>query len=109
MRVAVLGAGAWGTAISCVLAARLEVALWARDAKQAAAIGSTRRNARYLPAVELPSTVKVTADLGDAVRDADLLLAATPVAGLRELLKQLADGAPLARPWKGFEPDSGQV
>jgi len=109
MRVAVLGAGAWGTAISCVLAPRLEVALWARDAAQAAAIASTRRNARYLPAFELPSSVKVTADLGDAVRDADLLLAATPVAGLRELLGQLGGAAPLVWLCKGFEEGSGQL
>jgi glycerol-3-phosphate dehydrogenase (NAD(P)+) len=109
MRIAVLGAGAWGTAISCVLAARLEVTLWARDAAQASIIASTRRNDRYLPGFDLPSTVKVTADLRDAVRDAKLLLAATPVAGLRELLKQLADGAPLVWLCKGFEPDSGQL
>src|SRR5258706_14599987 len=108
-KAAVLGAGAWGTAISCVLAARLEVTLWARDAKQAAAIASTRRNARYLPAFELPSTVRVTADLGDAVRDAELLLAATPVAGLRELLKQLGGAAPLVWLCKGFEEGSGEL
>ena len=48
-RIAVLGAGAWGTAISCVLAARLEVSLWARDAAQAKLIGASRRNERSLP------------------------------------------------------------
>jgi len=108
-RVAVLGAGAWGTAISCVLAARLEVTLWARDAGQASTIASTRRNARYLPGFELPSTVKVTGDLGDAVRDAQLLLAATPVAGLRELLKPLGGSAPLVWLCKGFEEGSGEL
>src|SRR5947207_1551041 len=109
MRLAVLGAGAWGTAISCVLAARLEVTLWARDAGQASTIASTRRNARYLPGFELPSTVKVTADLGDAVRDAELLLAATPVAGLRQLLEQLGGSAPLVWLCKGFEQGSGEL
>ena len=109
MHVAVLGAGAWGTAISCVLAARLEVALWARDAAQAASIASTRRNARYLPAFELPSRVKVTADLGEAVRGAKLLLAATPVAGLRALLAQLGGAAPLVWLCKGFEEGSGEL
>ena len=54
MKAAVLGAGAWGTAISCVLAARLDVSLWARDAAQAKSIAGTRRNARYLPGFELP-------------------------------------------------------
>ena len=62
-KAAVLGAGAWGTAIGCVLAARLEVSLWARDPAQAATIGTSRRNDRYLPGIELPSTVAITADL----------------------------------------------
>jgi glycerol-3-phosphate dehydrogenase (NAD(P)+) len=109
VKVAVLGAGAWGTAISCVLAGRMEVALWARDPAQAASIASTRRNARYLPGFELPSTVKVTADLADARRSAELILAATPVAGLRELLKQLGNSARLIWLCKGFEEGSGQL
>src|SRR5438045_5501878 len=109
MRIAVLGAGAWGTAMSCVLAARLEVSLWARDAAQAATIASACRNARYLPGFELPSTVKDPADLGDAARDATLLLAATPVAGLRELLTHVRGAAPLVWLCKGFEEGSGEL
>src|SRR5207248_4839015 len=103
------GAGAWGTAISCVLAARLEVALWARDAAQAASIGTTRRNERYLPGFELPSTVRVTSDLPDATRGASLLLAATPVAGLRALLGALAAPAPLVWLCKGFAEGTGEL
>jgi glycerol-3-phosphate dehydrogenase (NAD(P)+) len=109
MRVAVLGDGAWGTAISCVLAARLEVTLWARDAAQAATIGATRRNERYLPGFELPATVFVTGDLAQAARDARLLLAATPVAGLRSLLGALRSPAPLVWLCKGFEEGSGEL
>jgi len=109
MPLAVLGAGAWGTAISCVLAARLEVALWARDASQAASIGATRRNDRYLSGIELPSTVRVTADLADATRGASLLLAATPVAGLRSLLSSLKGSAPVVWLCKGFEEGSGAL
>ena len=108
-RVAVLGAGAWGTAISCVLAARLEVALWARDAAQATALHTTRRNERYLPAFELPSTVTVTAELGAATRGAQLVLAATPVAGLRELFKQAGSATPLVWLCKGFEEGTGAL
>ncbi|HSU76180.1 MAG TPA: NAD(P)H-dependent glycerol-3-phosphate dehydrogenase [Burkholderiales bacterium] len=108
-KVAVLGAGAWGTAISCVLAARLEVSLWARDAAQAATIGSTRRNERYLPGFELPATVRVSADLSEATRDARLLLAATPVAGLRSLLGALGAPAPLVWLCKGFEEGTGEL
>jgi glycerol-3-phosphate dehydrogenase (NAD(P)+) len=112
-KVAVLGAGAWGTAISCVLAARLEVALWARDSGQARTIGATRRNDRYLPGFELPSTVAVSADLAAATRGAELLLAATPVAGLRELLGKLRGAQSAVQPlvWlcKGFEQGTGEL
>jgi glycerol-3-phosphate dehydrogenase (NAD(P)+) len=108
MKAAVLGAGAWGTAISCVLAARMEVTLWARDAKQAQSIAATRRNARYLPGLEIAPSVKVTADLGEAARNAQLVLAATPVAGLRELLSQ-HNGSAVIWLCKGFEEGSGEL
>jgi len=107
MKVAVLGAGAWGTAISCVLAARLDVTLWARDAAQASAMAASRRNDRYLPGIELPSTVKVTADLGDT-RSAELVLAATPVAGLRQLLGHSIK-TPFVWLCKGFEKGTGDL
>jgi glycerol-3-phosphate dehydrogenase (NAD(P)+) len=109
MRVAVLGAGAWGTAISCVLGARLDLALWARDAEQARAIAASRRNERYLPGFVLPREVNVTSDLGAATRDAELLLATTPVAGLRALLGALGPARPLVWLCKGFEQGSGEL
>jgi glycerol-3-phosphate dehydrogenase (NAD(P)+) len=105
-RVAVLGAGAWGTAIASVLAARLEVTLWARDAAQADAIARTRRNERYLPRIEIPAGVVVTADFG-AAASADLLLAATPVAGLREVAARVPQSANLIWLCKGFEESTG--
>ena len=108
MKLAVLGAGAWGTAISGVLASRLDVTLWARDAAQAKSIAATRRNARYLPGFELPAGLKVTADLAEATRNAELVLAATPVAGLRDVLKQLR-GMPVVWLCKGFEEGSGEL
>jgi glycerol-3-phosphate dehydrogenase (NAD(P)+) len=107
-RVAVLGAGAWGTAIASVLAARLQVTLWARDAAQADAIARTRRNERYLPRIELPAGVAVTADLG-AAASADLILAATPVAGLREVAARVPATSNLIWLCKGFEEASGML
>ena len=101
-KVAVLGAGAWGTAIAAVLSARLEVALWARDRSQAEAMAKSRRNERYLPGVAVPDAVKVLADLEAACAGARLLLAATPVAGLRELIGALRGGPPLVWLCKGF-------
>jgi glycerol-3-phosphate dehydrogenase (NAD(P)+) len=100
-RVAVLGAGAWGTSIASVLAARLEVTLWARDPAQAEALARTRRNARYLPGIELPASVKVTAQLPAA----ELFLAATPVSALRSVLQNLK--SPVVWLCKGFEQGSG--
>ena len=104
-RIAVLGAGAWGTAIAAVLSARLEVALWARDPAQAAALSKTRSNERYLPGIALPAPVKVTADLALALQSATLALAATPVAGLREVLSKVK--VPLVWLCKGFEEGTG--
>ena len=104
-RVAVLGAGAWGTAIAAVLSARLEVALWARDPVQAAALAKTRRNERYLPGVALAGKVEIQSELVLALQGAALALAATPVAGLREVLPKVK--LPLVWLCKGFEEGTG--
>ncbi|HEY7239061.1 MAG TPA: NAD(P)H-dependent glycerol-3-phosphate dehydrogenase [Burkholderiales bacterium] len=104
-RVAVLGAGAWGTAIAAVLSSRLEVALWARDAAQAAALSRERRNDRYLPGIAIPDQVRVESELPLALKSAELALAATPVAGLREVLPKVK--LPLVWLCKGFEERTG--
>ncbi len=106
-RVAVLGAGAWGTAIASVLAARLDVVLWARDAVLARSLAESRRNERYLPGIALPKELAVTAELAEAANGADLLLAATPVAGLRALLERLPKESSVVWLCKGFEQGSG--
>lgn len=104
-RVAVLGAGAWGTAMASVLGARLEVSLWARDAAQAQAISSSGYNPRYLPGIPIPASVAVTADLLQALAASHLVLAATPVAALREVLQNVRQ--PLVWLCKGFEEGTG--
>ena len=108
-RIAVLGAGAWGTAIACALSSRLEVALWARDRAQAEQISASRKNDRYLPGIALPAAVQVTSRLEQAVSEAKLVLAATPVAGLRELLEGLPAAQPFVWLCKGFEEGSGSL
>ena len=105
-RIAVIGAGAWGTSMACVLAARLDVTLWARDPAQAEALARTRRNERYLRGIEIPAAVKVTSNLDDASR-AELVLAATPVSGLRDVLKKIQNCNALVWLCKGFEQGSG--
>src|SRR5450432_3922750 len=87
--VAILGAGAWGTALAVHLAERCaakpQVTLWTRDPQQARAIAVARVNARYLPGIALPSSIVVKQDLAEAA-GAELLVAATPVAALPGLV-----------------------
>ncbi len=112
MKLAVLGAGAWGTAISISLARRHTVTLWARDAEQARALAATRVNQRYLPGFTLPDAVTVTAELAIARADCELILVATTTAGLRPTLRQLlADGSATPLVWlcKGIETGSAQM
>jgi glycerol-3-phosphate dehydrogenase (NAD(P)+) len=106
--LAVLGAGAWGTAIAAALAARHQVTLWARDPTQAGAIRSDRCNRKYLPEIELPRELGVTADAAAALSKASLALVATPVAGLRDALKNLS-ALPFVWLSKGFEQASGAL
>ena len=89
--IALIGAGAWGTALAVHLARRgeLAVTLRARDPEQARAIAQARVNARYLPDVALPDALAVTADL-DAAASAELLIVATPIAALPEVAGELA-------------------
>ena len=112
MKIAVLGAGAWGTAVAINLAQRHDVALWTRSAEHADAMRSTRENARYLPSHALPEALKPSADLADAVADSELILVAVATAGLRETLKR-AQAAGAAAPFillcKGFEPGRGKL
>ncbi|MGH8674149.1 MAG: NAD(P)H-dependent glycerol-3-phosphate dehydrogenase [Burkholderiales bacterium] len=108
--LAVLGAGAWGTAIAAVLASRHGVSLWARDATHARSLSTDRRNSRYLPEISLPASLGVVSDFGAAVSGADLQVVATPVSGLRDIAKRLsaaATTAPLVWLCKGFEQETG--
>jgi glycerol-3-phosphate dehydrogenase (NAD(P)+) len=104
--VAVLGAGAWGTAVAAHLARRADAAetLWLRDRDAAQAIAAQRVNARYLPGIALPPALAVTSDLA-AVAGAGLLIVATPVAALPAVARDLAAAgarAPLVWLSKGF-------
>jgi glycerol-3-phosphate dehydrogenase (NAD(P)+) len=112
MRIAILGAGAWGTALAATLAPRHETVLWARDAAQAAQIRSSWRNERYLPGQALPAGLHVTAELAQALEHAadQLLLLAVPIASLRPLLGLIrAAGYQGAVAWlcKGLERETG--
>ena len=112
MKLAVLGAGAWGTAISISLAARHAVTLWARDEHLAHLLSTTRNNQRYLPGFAVPASVRITAELAAAIEGCELILIATATAGLRPMLRQLtAAGSSASLVWlcKGLESESQQL
>jgi len=111
MKLIILGAGAWGTALAANAAAqgRHQVSLWARDPAQQQALMAQRINARYLPEIPLPASLRfVGGPLQAAVADQDLLVLACPVAAVRGLLTELANvRVPLAWLSKGFESPQG--
>jgi glycerol-3-phosphate dehydrogenase (NAD(P)+) len=111
MKISVLGAGAWGTALAMAAAARHDTLLWTRDASQAASMQAQRRNLRYLPEVALPEALRVGTDHHAALRHAQqgLLVIATPMAALRERLAALPPGLPALWLCKGFEVGSGAL
>ena len=90
-KVAVFGAGSWGTAFSIVLAdAGNDVTLWARREEVCATINEQRENTDYLPGIELPAGVRATHDAEKALHGADVVVLAVPSQTLRENLTEWA-------------------
>jgi glycerol-3-phosphate dehydrogenase (NAD(P)+) len=112
MRVAVLGAGAWGTALAIAFAGRHQVSLWGRDSAHLATLRETQRNDRYLPQITLPPSLNIEADFARAVAGADLALIATSTAGLAATARDVHAASPnLAILWacKGFDRTTGKL
>ena len=106
MRLAVLGAGAWGTALAASQAGQHEVRLWTRNSTHVAELAETRSNARYLPDIPLPPSLEFRSELAAALDGADLVLAVVPSAALRAVLREvhrLAPSVPVVWACKGFE------
>src|SRR5690606_31375363 len=120
LRVSVLGAGSWGTALAVLASAQADTPLWARDPDLAPAIGQEHANRRYLPDIALPRALRATADFQQAVDHAchgpngpGLIILGVPVAGLDSLCTRVAQALVTAAPqgqlsvvWtcKGFQP-----
>ena len=111
MNISILGAGAWGTALAVQASSRHPVCLWAREAPWFEQAREQRVNQRYLPGVVLPESLLLSADLSEAVAHAKdgLLIIATPMSGLREMLAQLPDGLFVLWLCKGFEAGTGML
>ncbi len=111
MKITVLGAGAWGTALAASACGAggpaHAVGLWARDAQQFVALSTQRVNARYLPGVAFPASLGIvhwTADAVAGLCNQDLVVIATPMAALRPVLGALRDlQVPVVWLCKGFE------
>ena len=112
MRVAVIGAGSWGTALALVLAeAGHEVVLWARTPEVARAINEEHRNPRYLSDYRLPSAIRATAEYAAACDGAEAVVIVTPSAALRsvaaDLRELVAPATPIVICSKGVEEKTG--
>ena len=109
MKVAVLGAGAWGTALARLLCLNgHSVVLWGHDADRLAAIARTHTNARYLPGIHLPDTLRYEPDILAAVRDSECTIVAVPSKAFRSVTKQLATFTGIAATvTKGIEYETG--
>ncbi|AYQ28466.1 MULTISPECIES: NAD(P)H-dependent glycerol-3-phosphate dehydrogenase [unclassified Polaromonas] len=107
MKILVIGAGAWGTAIAVSSAVRHQVTLWARDAALVKNLRASRTNHRYLPGVALPEGLRLQGGdvpLAQAVAGQDLIILATPVSAARIMLQSLEHASvPVAWLSKGFE------
>ena len=110
MKICVLGAGAWGTALALAFAPRHSIVLWTWLADHAAAMNADRENKEFLPGYRLPDDMGITADGARALADAELAIIATPMAGLRGALALLTEHRPaLPFLWvcKGLEAGTG--
>lgn len=119
MNVTIAGAGAWGTALAVHAAQHAStsgqhICLWARDAALIASMQRNRRNERYLPGIDLPSNLRLTASWDDAVQHAQasphgLLIVATPMAALADMLQRTPAQLPVMWLCKGFEKNTGRL
>ena len=112
MRLALLGAGAWGTALAIALARAHDVVLWARNSELAETLRTTRSNARYLPGYALPKNVRVDDSLAKVIADAEVIISIVPTASLREVTRLITlkkNSAPIVIASKGFETGTGKL
>jgi glycerol-3-phosphate dehydrogenase (NAD(P)+) len=110
MRVAVLGAGSWGTTLASLLSARVETIVWAREPEVADAIMSRHENPVFLPGFELPPMLTATTDIADALNGAAVVVVAVPSRYLRSVAESAKFSVPreadVVSVTKGIEPET---
>ena len=111
-KIAVLGAGAWGTALAIHISHQHQVSLWARNAGHVSGMRKARANPLYLGDFKFDDNLQVEDDLGAAIEGADLILSVVPTAGFRDILKalkKLGSTQPVIWAHKGLEPQSAKL
>lgn len=104
MKIAVLGAGAWGTALAITLSSRHNIGLWEHDAGHFAHLRAHRAS-RFLPNFPLSEPIELHSTVSDALAQAGLALVAVPTQGLRQTLREMKSSrVPVVLACKGFEP-----
>lgn len=110
MNIAVLGAGAWGTALAVQWVAHHQVVLWGRNATLIHDLQVRRENARYLPGIVLPADLSLTDSLAVAIANADVLILAVPTSAMRDTVTHFTQSTcPLIWVSKGFELGTGKL
>lgn len=107
-RLAVLGAGSWGTALAIAFQSRFDfIRVWARDAERAAEMAQIRENRRYLPGITLPRNIAVSSEIAFALEAADVALSVVPSRYVRPLLEtvrlHISGSTTLVSATKGLE------
>src|SRR4051812_6403136 len=109
-RVAVVGAGSWGTAVAAMTCRNAPTVLWARRKELADEVATTHQSRAYLPGVLLPAALEATASLEEAVSGADVIVLGVPSHGMREVLTEAASyvtaGVPVVSLSKGVEQET---
>ncbi len=112
MKIAVLGAGAWGTALAIRLSKQHQVTLWTKDENHLSELVAHRVNVSFFPDFSLSEDIGLTASLHEALSEAQLALVVVPVAGFRETLQGISQtGVDVPVIWgcKGFESDGARL
>ena len=112
VRVCVLGAGAWGTALAIHLSKKTKVTLWARNTSHLSGMKKSRSNPKYLGDFKFPDLLSLSDNFHEAVTNCDFILSAIPTSGFREALKQLKTidcNKPILWANKGLEVSSAKL
>ena len=110
MKITILGAGAWGTALAIHLSRQHEVSIWSRNSQEIAAMAADGENTRFLPGFKLSSSISFKSDISTSLSGAELVIVAVPTAGFRNTLQLCSNlDTPVIWVSKGFEAGTAKL